>query len=292
MRLSRRCSTFSSLEYAMWQLSAGAYAGGFGQLTSAASRPLLNAVGITGTSNKSEPRKPRLLDVATGPGYLAEVAGPECESVVAMDFAPEMVELAAKRTADSPTVTVVRGDAQDMPFAGSSFDAVTCAFGVLHFESPPAFFQEARRCLRPGGRLSFSVWAPPGPRSAFTIVNEAISAHGDSDAKLPSSDFTPPFFFYGDPYNASAAFGEAGFDPSTVRSIELPLVFTLREPDDLFVMFATGSGRTRALLELQSAEAREAIRSAMAIAMDDYLAADGEGYDVPAVAIVHSAATL
>jgi SAM-dependent methyltransferase len=287
LMLQRRCATFASLEYAMWRLSAGAYDGGFGQLTSVASRPLLNAVGITAGTGMQ--RKPRLLDVATGPGYLAEMAGPDCESVVAMDFVPEMVELAAKRTAHSPTVTVVRGDAQDLPFATGSFDAVTCAFGVLHLESPSAFFQEAHRCLRPGGRLSFSVWAPPGPRSAFTIVNNAISAHGDPNVKLPSSESTPSFFFYGDPHNALAALGEAGFDPSSVRSVELPLRFTLREPDDLYVMFAAGTGRTRALLEVQSVEAREAIRSAMAIAMNGYLAADGEGYDIPAVAIVYSA---
>jgi SAM-dependent methyltransferase len=211
----------------MWQLSAGAYHGGFGQLTSVASRPLLDAVGIGTGTVKSWQRKPRLLDVATGPGYLAEMAGPDCETVVAMDFAPEMVDLAARRTADSPAVVVVRGDAQDLPFAAGSFDAVTCAFGVLHVESPSAFFEEASRCLRPGGRLSFSVWAPPGPRSAFTIVNDAILAHGDPHLKLPSSASTPPFFFYGDPHNAAAALDKAGFDPSTVRSVELPLRFKL-----------------------------------------------------------------
>jgi hypothetical protein len=63
----------------------------------------------------------------------------------------------------------------------------------------------------------------------------------------------------------------------------------LQAADDLFVMFLTGTGRTRALLEMQSAEAREAIRAAMAIALEEYIAADGEGYDVPAVAIIHFA---
>jgi len=84
------------------------------------------------------------------------------------------------------------------------------------------------------------------------------------------------------------ALSEAGFDSSTFSAVELPLRFTLPEPDDLFVLFATGTGRTRALLELQSLEAREAIRIAMATSMEEYRSASGS-YEVPAIAIVFSA---
>jgi len=266
----------------MWARSAAAYGDGFGRLTAMASRPLITAAGVG--------QHTRLLDVATGPGYLAELAAPACDAVVAVDFSLEMVQLAARRTAAARHVVALRGDAQDLPFAAGSFDAVTCAFGVLHLESPAAFFREAHRVLRPGGRLSFSVWLPPEPRSAFSIVNQAISLHGDPEAKLPSSELTPPFFHYGDASNAAAALREAGFDASTVGSVELPLRFALRGADDLFDIFASGTGRTRALLEMQSDQRRGAIRGSMAASMQDYHAADGTGFEVPAVAVVHSAA--
>jgi SAM-dependent methyltransferase len=46
----------------------------------------------------------------------------------------------------------------DLPFADATFDVVACQFGAMFFPDKPRAFAEARRVLRPGGALLFSVW--------------------------------------------------------------------------------------------------------------------------------------
>jgi len=43
-----------------------------------------------------------------------------------------------------------------LPFKDASFDAVVCQFGVMFFPDKPTAFAEARRVLKPGGRMLFS----------------------------------------------------------------------------------------------------------------------------------------
>jgi SAM-dependent methyltransferase len=58
---------------------------------------------------------------------------------------------------------VVAGDVTRLPFADSRFDAAWSQEAFLHVPDKPALLAEARRVLRPGGRLIFTDWvAGPG----------------------------------------------------------------------------------------------------------------------------------
>ena len=98
----------------------------------------------------------RVLDVGSGTGRLAVVlaqrVGPT-GSVTGIDPSKEMVARATAkaRSAEVP-VTFQEAFAQQLPFAGASFDAVTCTLALHHVADPdrPTAVAEMYRVLRPG----------------------------------------------------------------------------------------------------------------------------------------------
>ena len=102
-----------------------------------------------------------VLELAAGTGIVtrklaaARVNAPT--SIVATDVSQAMLDLARKICSD-PRVSFRQADATSLPFADASFDVVVCQFGVMFFPDRPQAYREARRVLRPGGRLLFSVW--------------------------------------------------------------------------------------------------------------------------------------
>lgn len=93
----------------------------------------------------------RVLDVATGAGFTAAAFAPHAAEVVGLDVSAGMLEQA--RTRAPGNVRFELGSAEQMPFARATFDLVTCRIAAHHFDSVPAFLVEARRVLKPGGRL-------------------------------------------------------------------------------------------------------------------------------------------
>ena len=261
----------------MWQSGAGSYDRGFGPLTSQAAAPLLNAA--LGTDGLVDGRaRTRLLDVATGPGFVADAAAERGCEVVALDFSSEMLELAKPLAAKhAGRLTLQQGDAQALPLADGSFDAVVVAFGVLHLPRPMECLREAYRVLRPGGRIAFSVWDVPQPGSGFAVVLDALAAHGDPNVPLPGGEGVLPFFHFADDAASADALADAGFARDSCCSTRLPLAARLAAADDLYSMLATGTARTRAILERQTDGQRSAIRTAMAKGVQLHATAGGGG---------------
>jgi SAM-dependent methyltransferase len=157
-------------------------------------RPALGRVakGVTGPGMAEEVRIARLLlglapgdgvlDIACGPGNFsrafAHTVG-DSGLVIGLDASATMLERGAAELRGSPlrNLMLVRGDATDLPFVDSSFDAV-CCFAALHlFEDPFAALDEMRRVLTPGGRIALmtSVQRKLAPRGQVKPLTERVS---------------------------------------------------------------------------------------------------------------------
>lgn len=117
----------------------------------------------------------RALDVATGGGHMALALARSGADVDACDITPEMLEASGRLFADNDcTATFTVAEAACLPYADATFDLVTCRIAAHHFADAQAFFAEAARVLKPGGRLGFQDQAlpPEGPSAVLTDAFE------------------------------------------------------------------------------------------------------------------------
>ncbi len=106
----------------------------------------------------------RLLDVATGTGDFAleAIRILQPKKVIGVDISSGMLAIAREKITKkglSDQFEVVLADSENLPFADSTFDAVTVAFGVRNFENLEKGLTDIHRVLKPGGKaviLEFS----------------------------------------------------------------------------------------------------------------------------------------
>jgi arsenite methyltransferase len=95
----------------------------------------------------------RVLDIGSGPGFLAaemaEEVGPEGK-VCGVDPSDSMLAMARRREAP---VEYASGNAVALPYPDGTFDAAISTQVYEYVADMPAALAEARRVLRPGGRL-------------------------------------------------------------------------------------------------------------------------------------------
>jgi ubiquinone/menaquinone biosynthesis C-methylase UbiE len=105
----------------------------------------------------------RVLDVATGTGNAALAAARlQCE-VVGIDYVDALLERGrARAAAEGLDVHLRHGDAEELPFPDSSFDAVLSVFGSMFAPDHDRTAREIVRVTRPGGTISLAGWTPDG----------------------------------------------------------------------------------------------------------------------------------
>ena len=105
----------------------------------------------------------RLLDVACGTGNSALPAARVGAKVTGVDIATNLLEQARKRAAaEQLEIHFEEGDAEELPFADHSFDAVVSIFGAMFAPRPERVAAEFLRVCKPGGTIAMANWTSQG----------------------------------------------------------------------------------------------------------------------------------
>ena len=125
------------------------------------------------------PPRPRVADIAAGPGTLSVLAAAEGATVSAIDLSPRMVDEFRARVAAAGVAAAIDvrvGDGQQLPFETAAYDGAFSMFGLMFFPDRAAGLREMKRVLKPGGRAVVGSWIPfDGPFDAlFQAASEII----------------------------------------------------------------------------------------------------------------------
>lgn len=172
----------------------------------------------------------KVLDLCCGTGDLAFALGRQAKGRVwGADFAHTMLVRAlakakgASRESGARLIPFVESDALRLPFADSSFDLVTAAFGFRNLANYETGLGEIRRVLKPGGTIAILEFSEPKPgwfgdlyrwyfRSVLPRLGGLISGDKAAYTYLPKS--VARFF---QPEELKALMAKSGFDGSDAR---------------------------------------------------------------------------
>jgi SAM-dependent methyltransferase len=261
---------FTRFEHSGWERVAHKYNDVWATLTTQFIAPLLRAANVKNGMS--------VLDVACGPGYVAAAVQQLGALAVGIDFSREMI-LRAREF--HPGIEFREGDAQALQSADETFDRVLMNFGLFHLSSPDKALAEARRVLRHGGTLGFTLWAKPEESPYSKLMNDAIEAHADMSVELPSG---PPYYLFTDRTECRNALQSAGFAGDSMTFETFSVNWKVPTADFPFEAELHAGVRSAALLARQSPERLALIRSAVEKSVERY--AVGEGYAIPIAAYI------
>jgi ubiquinone/menaquinone biosynthesis C-methylase UbiE len=123
-----------------------------------------------------------VLETACGTGILTRAirAIDARTFIVATDVSEPMLAYAKMKGYGFERIQWSIADAASLPFPAETFDAVACQFGLMFFADKHGAIGEARRVLKPGGTLLFSVWdriATNPPQNALRQILCDFEAH-------------------------------------------------------------------------------------------------------------------
>jgi ubiquinone/menaquinone biosynthesis C-methylase UbiE len=206
-------------------------------------------------------RGDRVLDAACGPGMASRAAAlraGEKGSVLAVDLAPGMIELASSRASARRAAPIEWRvmDAEELDIPAASFDAVLCQLGLMLFGRPERALAGMRAAAKPGAPVACLVQGRRHAMQFTSLVFDAIVARAP---QLRAPAGAPTLFAFGPDGVLEEAFAKAGLTEIITR--RLSGTFRFASGEEYWETMVSGSGRTRAMLNALAPELQAKIKA-------------------------------
>ena len=212
-----------------------------------------------------------VLDVATGSGNAAIAAARHGCDVVGIDYVPSLLERGrARAEAEGLPVSLLEGDAEALPFADRTFDAVVSVFGSMFAPDHGRTAAEMLRVTRSGGTIALASWTPEG---FIGQLFRTVAAHVPPPAGVQSP------LLWGTEAHLRELFGEG---IASLEVTERTFTFRFRSPEDFVDFFRTRYGPTlKAFAALAEDDARAALERDLVELVRRFDRLDGDAVAIP-----------
>lgn len=195
----------------------------------------------------------QVLDVACGNGNATLAAARSGAHVLGVDYVPALLEGGrARAVAEGLDVQFQTGDAEQLPAADSSYDAVLSVFGAMFAPDHQRTADEIVRVTRSGGTVGLASWTPDG---FIGEMFRTITTH------VPAPPGVASPLLWGTEAHLAGLFGQLVTD---VRSVERTCVFRFTSPEEFVDFFRRWYGPTLKAFEALDETGRTALSTDLA----------------------------
>jgi SAM-dependent methyltransferase len=199
----------------------------------------------------------RVLDIAAGNGNASLAAARRWCDVTSTDYVPALLARGkARAAANGLHIAFEEADAEALPFADASFDAVLSTFGVMFTPDQDKAAAEMLRVCRPGGKIGLANWTPDGfVGQIFKVIGRYLPP--------PAGSRSPAL------WGTRERLGELfGAGAASIAAPARDFMFRYRSPDHFIEMFSSYYGPVRMAFSRVNEAERPRLRADLVALID------------------------
>jgi SAM-dependent methyltransferase len=221
----------------------------------------------------------RVLDIGCGFGdmtqQLAALVGPGGEAV-GIDAAPRFIAAANTEAEGVANASFRVADPQTERGLGGPYDAAYARFGTMFFANPVVALRNVAGSLKPGGRLTMSVWRRKLDNEWMYRAELIVKGYlGEKPEDSDEPTCGPGPFSMANADTVCDVLTHAGYEDIALRRVDLPMVMTSLDRAIALLMALGPGGEVLRLLGDRADHARPEIERELREGLAEFAQPDG-----------------